>query len=385
MRIALDGMPFGSKLTGVGHYTLELAGSLAQVAPGDHFTLISPLPVSPSNAALIERRSPENLSLVNLKQGLINRRWWSLGLPLYLRRNSFDLFHGTNYEIPLWWDRPSVVTIHDLSLLLYPDAHEPRLVRRARWRLPLMARKAARIITPTEAIKREICSNLEVAPDKVVVTPEAPRRLFKRLEPAQSLELRKRLDIQENFILFVGTVEPRKNLERLVQAFEQILRSTALSPQLVIAGGEGWLMDHFGATINDKGLAEHVRLTGYLQDEELCALYSSCRVFVYPSLYEGFGLPLVEAMACGAPVVTSDIPSITETVESSARRVDPLNVGDLARAIVELLSDEEMNRHFSRAGMQQVKKFSWEQTAQKTWQVYREVTTGLGFCLKSTN
>lgn len=375
MRIALDGMPLGSKLTGIGHYTLELARSLARTAPGDQLTLISPQSAASSTDAAITPQSPENLSQVNLKRGLINRRWWGLGLPLYLRRNSFDLFHGTNYEVPLWWNRPSVVTIHDLSLLLHPGAHEPRLVRRARWRLPLMARRAARIITPTNAIKREVCDHLRIAADKVTVTPEAPRSLFRRLDPAQTEKLRRRLGVEDNFVLFVGTVEPRKNLERLVQAFERIVRSTSLSPQLVIAGGEGWLMDNFSAGIRKRGLADRVLLTGYLHDEDLCALYSACRVFVYPSLYEGFGLPLVEAMACGAPVVTSDIPSIRETVADSARCVDPVSVDDLARAIEELLSDAEMNRHFSLAGMQRVKSFSWEQTALRTWQVYREVAT----------
>ncbi len=374
MRIALDGMPLGSKLTGVGHYTLELADGLARVAPGDHLTLITPQSASPAGVAPINRQLPENLSHIQLERGLKNRRWWSIGLPLYLRQNSFDLFHGTNYEIPLWWNRPSVVTIHDLSLLLHPGAHEPRLVRRARWRLPLMAQRAARIITPTQAIKNEVCSNLGIAPEKVVVTPEAPRRIFRRLHPAQTEEPRRRLGIENNFILFVGTLEPRKNLERLVQAFEQILRSTSLSPQLVIAGGEGWLMDDFAAGIKSRGLAERICLTGYLQDADLCALYSSCRVFVYPSLYEGFGLPLVEAMACGAPVVTSEIPSIKETVENSARCADPLSVDGMASAIVELLSDEKVNQHFSVAGMQRVQRFSWEQTALKTWQVYREVT-----------
>lgn len=374
MRIALDGMPLESKLTGVGHYTLELAESLARVAPGDQFTLITPQPVSSSAAPEIKRQLPANLSHVQLKRGLRNRRWWSIGLPLYLKQNSFDLFHGTNYEIPLWWNRPSIVTIHDLSLLLHPAAHERRLVRRARWRLPLMARQAARIITPTQAIKTEVCSNLGIAPEKVVVTPEAPRRIFRRLDPAQTAEPRRRLGIEDNFILFVGTVEPRKNLQRLLQAFEQITRSTSLSPQLVIAGGEGWLMDDFAAGIRSRGLADRICLTGYLNDEDLCALYSSCRVFVYPSLYEGFGLPLVEAMACGAPVVTSDIPSIRETVGNSARCADPLSVDSLASAIIELVADEKINQQFSQAGLQQVQKLGWEQTALKTWQVYREVT-----------
>lgn len=370
MKIALDGMPLGSELTGVGHYTFELARSLAQAAPQDEFTLVSPLPASPSVAALI-RDAPKNLFHTTRPRGALNRRWWSLGLPLYLKRQTFDLFHGTNYEIPLWSPQPSVVTIHDLSLLLHPAAHERRLVRRARWRLPLMVRSAARVITPTEAIKAEVCETLKVVAEKVVVTPEAPRSVFKRIELAETEVLRRRLGIEENFILFVGTVEPRKNLQRLVQAFERILRTTPLSPQLVIAGGQGWLMDDFPASIRQRGVEDRVRLTGYLEDEDLCALYSACSVFVYPSLYEGFGLPPLEAMACGAPVITSDIPAVRETVANAAVCVDPLNVEQLAQGLVDMLSNEEMRRHFSQAGTERVKSFSWERTAERTLEVYR--------------
>src|ERR1051325_8036102 len=156
MNIALDGMPLASELTGVGHYTFELARSLAVVAPEDSFTLISPFPISDSTAF------PNNLTRLSLKRTVLNRRWWSVGLPLYLSRSSFDLFHGTNYEIPFWSRRPSVVTIHDLSLLLHPEAHRQHPVRRARWRLPRMAKSATRIITPSESGKREVCETLKI-------------------------------------------------------------------------------------------------------------------------------------------------------------------------------------------------------------------------------
>ena len=347
MRVALDGMPLASPLTGVGHYTTELKRSLAVVAPRDQFELISPKP------------------------GLLNRRWWSVGLPLYLSRNSFDLFHGTNYEVPLWSRRTSVVTIHDLSLLLHPEAHEPHLVRRARWRLPLMAKSASMIITPSTSVKNEICEMLGVDAAKVAVTPEAPRAVFKRREDAEVIEVRRRLGVSDDFILFVGTIEPRKNLHRLIEAFEQLLSS--LSPQLVIAGGQGWLMDDFSSVITQKRLEDRICLTGYLHDEDLRALYSSCGVFVYPSVYEGFGLPPLEAMACGAPVITSRIPSITETVGTAARLVDPHDTNDLSRAIVEMLTDDGMRKHYSEAGAEHVKKFTWEQTAIKTLDVYRQL------------
>ena len=349
MKIALDGMPLASQLTGVGHYTQELARNLALIAPSDSFTFIAP-------------------------HGMLKRRWWSLGLPLHLLRNSFDLFHGTNYEIPLWSRIPTVVTIHDLSLLHDSRLHEQRLRSRGRWRLPVMAKKASRIITPSTSVKTEVCEAFGFDPEKVAVTPEAPRPAFRRREDAG---LRKRLGIDCEFILFVGTIEPRKNLHRLVEAFDRVLRSTSLSPKLVIAGGKGWLMDDFASFIKQKRLEDRICLTGYLQDEELCALYSACSAFVYPSLYEGFGLPPLEAMACGAPVITSRIPSLLETVGDAARLVDPNDVEDLARAMTEMLSDVAMREHYAELGQKQVKKFSWEQTARKTLEVYRQLVKQL--------
>jgi glycosyltransferase involved in cell wall biosynthesis len=345
MNIALDGMPLASELTGVGHYTQELARHLAIVAPSDSFTLVSP-------------------------RGMLKRRWWSLGLPLQLLRNSFDLFHGTNYEVPLWSRKPTVVTIHDLSLLLHSEVHEQRLVRRGRWRLPLMAKSASKIITPSTSVKMEVCEAFGVPADKVAVTPEAPRSVFQRREDP---DLLRRLGIDRDYILFVGTIEPRKNLHRLVEAFGQMLHNTSLSPALVIAGGQGWLMDDFASFIKQKGLEDRVCFTGYLEDEDLCGLYSACSAFVYPSLYEGFGLPPLEAMACGAPVITSRIRSILETVGNAARLVDPKDVDDIAQAMTELLGDKNVREHYAELGKAQVKKFSWEQTAVKTLDVYREL------------
>ena len=345
MRIALDGMPLASPLTGVGHYTAELARNLRAVAPSDSFTFISP-------------------------GGFLKRRWWSLGLPLHLLRNSFDLFHGTNYEIPFWSRRPTVVTIHDLSMLLLSGVHRQDLIWRSRWRLPWMVKRASRIITPSNSIKTELCAAFGIHPDKVAVTPEAPRPVFKRREDH---ELLRRHGIAGDFILFVGTIEPRKNLRRLVEAFDQMLRNTSLSPTLVIAGGKGWMMDDFVSFIKEKGLKDRVCLTGYLEDQDLCGLYSTCRAFVYPSLYEGFGLPPLEAMACGAPVITSRTPALMETVDTAARLIDPEDVDDIARAMTEMLSDAQVREHYAELGKVHVKKFSWEQTALKTIEVYREL------------
>lgn len=354
MDVGLDGIPLNQALTGVGHYTLELARALARISPADKFELVSPSP---------------------RLNGLSRRFWWQVGLPRYIRQSRFSLFHGTNYSVPLLKTCPTVVTIHDLSLLLWPQTHAQHLTRRARWRLPLMARRADAIIVPSLSIKKEICEHLRIEESKITAIPEAPRSSFWPVPVAETAAVRRRLNISDDFLLFVGTIEPRKNLLTLVRAFEEILRNSASQTQLVFAGDEGWLTGELHGTLRNADFSERVRLVGYLADDDLRALYSSCRVFVYPSLYEGFGLPLLEAMACGAPVVTSNIPSIRETVGEAALLVSPTDVDELARSLVRLLENSAEREQRSAAGKQHASEFSWDKAAAATLKVYRSLST----------
>jgi len=371
MRIGLDGIPLNQELTGVGHYTHELARALAAEAPGDQFDIVSPLTFIPQ---LYDSRDgrPPNLRLVRAKANLLTRRWWTIGAPLYVVKNSVTLFHGTNFEVPLWQKCPSVLTIHDLSHFLYPETHEQPRVRRARRRLPLMARTATMIITPTEQVRTEVCKSLKIPRDKVVVVPEAAREKFRPMALEQTASTRTRLRVERDFLLFVGTIEPRKNLLTLLPAFNQILRERSRPLQLVIAGKQGWLTDELFDYIAQSGLTERIRFTGYLGDEDLRALYSSCRIFVYPSVYEGFGLPPLEAMACGAPVIASRIESIAEVCAGAARLVKARDVEALARATIALLDSEAEQQRLSAAGLERVREFSWLSTAQQTREVYTE-------------
>ena len=373
MRVGIDGYPLAEPRTGVGHYTLELARALALISPSDQFELVSPAPFDAAALDEIERAQLPNLHTANPRASSIRGHWWSIGLPLYARRSRFDLFHGTNFDVPLWKKRRSVVTIHDLSALLHPEKHRSRLVRRARLRLPLVVRVADMIITPTESVKREVCRHLSVKPDKVNAIPSAARSSFQPVPFAQTAEIRKRLGVEDNFLLFVGTLEPRKNLLTLLKAFAQIIGQKSLRPQLVISGGEGWLMDDSFAFIKKADISERLRFTGYLSDDDLRALYSSCRVFIYPSVYEGFGLPPLEAMACGAPVIAGRIPSLQETLGSAARLVEPLDVAALAKSIIEVLEDQNQREKLVAAGPTQAGKFSWEQTARLTLDVYHQL------------
>jgi glycosyltransferase involved in cell wall biosynthesis len=373
MLIGLDGIPLTFPKTGVGHYTAQLAHALAAIAPEHEFRLVYPSSF-PAASFHFDSSPPRNLGSVRVPVGPIRKHWWSIGLPRYIARERIQLFHGTNYDVPLWRGSRTVLTIHDLSLLLHPETHERRSVARAKRRLPVMARAADAIVVPTEAIKQEVCEHLPAGEQKVFVVPEAAREFFQPIDFAETKATRQRLGIGDEFILTVGTVEPRKNIPALVTAFERLLlRDLKRQLQLVIAGGKGWLSGPSFAAIGSSRVAGQIVLTGYLQDEALRDLYSSCRVFVYPSLYEGFGLPPIEAMACGAPVIVSDIPALIESTGGAARIAAARDPDELAQAMSEVVNDDDERAALIKAGRQRAAELSWTQTAIKTMQIYESL------------
>jgi glycosyltransferase involved in cell wall biosynthesis len=386
MHVGIDGLPLTAAKTGVGHYTYELARSLASQAPSSQIEI-----VYPSTYPLIKPDENDSASLsANLRfnrvrVGPLGRHWWSVGLPRYVRRNKLELFHGTNYDVPLWRRCATVLTIHDLSQLLHPETHEKRSVSRARRRLPQMARIADAIITPTESVRSDVCAVLKVCRDKVFAIPEAARACFRPLAFAETAAVRNRLGIGDYFLLTVGTLEPRKNLAVLVNAFAEMANSRLQDNlQLVIAGGRGWLSGPLFEAIKKSPVRDRIVLTDYLHDHDLQALYSSCRAFVYPSLHEGFGLPPLEAMACGAPVIVSRVAALVETTGDAATFFDPRSAGDLAQRILELVHDHKAENpqgaraRFSIVGQRRAAEFSWERTANETLEVYAEALKRFG-------
>lgn len=380
MHIGLDGLPLTAPKTGVGHYTYELARALASTDPSSQIEIVYP---STYPAIRLDEHTgaplPANLKLNRVRVGPLGRHWWSAGLPRYVRRRKLDLFHGTNYDVPLWRRSATVLTIHDLSQLLHPETHEKRSVKRAQRRLPVMARTADAIITPTESVRRDVCEVLTVSPDKVVAIPEAARACFRPLAFAETADARRRLGVGDNFLLTVGTLEPRKNLSVLVSAFAEVATARPQSNvQLVIAGSRGWLSGPLFQAIRKSPVSNRIVLTDYLHDDDLQALYSSCRAFVYPSIDEGFGLPPLEAMACGAPVIASRIPALEETIGAAVLLFDPKSAGELTRHILELLENENARREAATAGLRRAAEFSWEKTARLTLQVYGEARKQFG-------
>ena len=372
MLIGLDAIPLTEPLAGVGHYTLELARALALAAPSEEFELVYPSSYAPLNfdgcAPL-----PANLAPVRVRVGAVGRRWFAAGLPRYASRRRLSLFHGTNYEVPLWGRAAKVATFHDLSLLLRPETHEARRVARARRRLPLMLRAADAVITPTESVRRELCEHLRADASRIFAVPEAARALFRPVAFEETEEVRRRLGAGRDFLLAVGTIEPRKNLPALVAAFEEVLRARPGGDlRLVVAGGRGWMAEPLYDAVRRSPARERVVLTGYVSDLDLRALYSSCRLFVYPSLYEGFGLPPLEAMSCGAAVVAGRAPAVAEVPGGAARLVNTDDRAEFARALLELLDDDAARRALAAASLSRAAQFSWERTARMTLEVYTE-------------
>ena len=374
MLIGLDGIPLTFPKTGVGHYTAELANALAKIAPEHEFRLVYPSSFPASSFQFVNAPAP-NVKTARVPVGPIRKHWWSVGLPTYISKEQIQLFHGTNYDVPMWHGCPTVLTIHDLSLLLHPDTHEKRSVRRARRRLPLMSKAADAIVVPTEAIRREVCEYMGTSGQKVFVVPEAAREFFHPVAFEETIATRERLGTGEDFILTVGTIEPRKNIPTLVRAFERVRQiESNRHLKLVIAGGNGWLAGPSLEAIKNSKAARQIILTGYLNDGELRDLYSSCRVFVYASLYEGFGLPPIEAMACGAAVVVSNIPALVESTGGAARLSDPRDPDDLAQTIAEVLNNDDEWAALTAAGRKRASELSWTQAAIKTMQVYENLS-----------
>jgi glycosyltransferase involved in cell wall biosynthesis len=375
MRIGIDGQPLSQAWTGIGHYTFELACALARLDTQNEFELISPRPFADQTAA-VEKNLPPNLRLVHLSTNFITRRWFAFGLPRHLARHNIELFHGTNYEIPLVGRCPSVLTIHDLSLFTHSETHLSSRVRRARARLPLLIRRAACITTETETMRAMICERFKAAREKVMVVPAAPRRIFR---PAADDEidaelLRAKFGINERFLLYVGTIEPRKNLATLLDAFEALMRDQAKedSLQLVVAGARGWLHRDFFARIENSPLKKSLIITDYLTDEELRALYATCELFIYPSLDEGFGLPPLEAMACGAPVIASDIAVLRETLDCAAAFFPPTDARALAETIGSLLVNQDARQQLIEKGRARAAAFTWKRAAALMSAVYAQ-------------
>jgi glycosyltransferase involved in cell wall biosynthesis len=265
-----------------------------------------------------------------------------------------------------------VITVHDLSFLFYPQGF--RALNRSYLQLltRLSARRARRVIAVSHSTKRDLVQHYRLLPDKVDVIHNGVDASFRPLPADQVAAFRTRAGLPDRFVLFVGTLEPRKNVARLIEAYAQLPKER---PPLMLVGGRGWLYDDIFARVEALDLSDEVRFVGYVPAEDLPCWYNAAELFVYPSLYEGFGLPPLEAMACGTAVITSTASSLPEVVGEAGLLVDPAEPAALAMAMEQILSDRELRETVRAAGRVRAQGFSWKETARCTVDSYQRAWT----------
>jgi glycosyltransferase involved in cell wall biosynthesis len=269
------------------------------------------------------------------------------------------------------------MTIHDTTLWMFPRYHPRRRLLAMRPLIPLAARRAAAIIAVSAATRRDLLRILKVPEHKVHVIHEAPGRQFRPLAGTEALErVRAHYGLPASFVLYVGTIEPRKNLPRLLRAFQLVRQQGFPTHALVLVGHRGWKDAAVMRMVEDLELDGTVRLLGYVPTDDLVALYNLAEVLAFPSLYEGFGLPVVEAMACGTPVLTSPRGSLAEVAGDAAEFVDPLDVESIGDGLRRLLSDSNRRAELRATGLARAARFRWDETAARTRRVYEMVRRG---------
>jgi len=294
-----------------------------------------------------------------------------IAVPMANRRLRPDIIHHTNNMVSFWGRTPAVVTIHDMTPFVLPGAFHGFHAAYQRYYFRKAAEKARKIITVSECSKRDICSILRVPETKVDVVPPASGIGAGIAGSDRVWEgLRQRFNLPEEFLLYVGAIHPRKNVGRVIKSFVSLKKERDIPHALVLAGATRWMAK---LPCAERATQAGIIVTGPLGDDELAVLYGKCALFVWPSLYEGFGLPVLEAMSLGAPVITSNRSALPEVAGDAALLVDPENEGAIQEAMCQILSNPALAKDLSRRGRARAAMFSWENSAKLTWRVYQSV------------
>jgi glycosyltransferase involved in cell wall biosynthesis len=376
---------------GVARYTRSLVAAIAALDPDNVYRLVYAArglprhtPEARQAAALFASHPNLRPTPVPMSVRQMFAVWHRLRLPLPLELfvGRCDVVHSPDFVCPphLWGG--SIITVHDLSFLVVPECAHPALAAFLGRAVPAAVRRARRIIAVSEQTRRDLIGLLSVPPHKIVVAHNGVDPCFRPLPPGPQMEaLRAELDLPTRFVLHVGTLEPRKNLVRLIEAYRLLVshRPHLRTVGLVLAGRKGWRYQPILEAAERAGSAGgRVLLLDYVLEENLPLLYNMAEVFAYPSLYEGFGLPAAEALACGVPALVSAGGALAEVVGDAALAVDPRSVHNIASGLERLLEDDELRARLSAAGPRQVARFTWQTAARTVLATYRDVAQGMG-------
>jgi len=376
LRVAIDYTAALRQGAGVGRFVRSLVGALLDIDQENRYTLLYPR--TRNRAELVNLpRSPNVVGReLLLSERMLNLIWYKLGLPLPMDVLSgrADLFHFLDFSLPPVRRGVTVLTIHDLSFLMVPECAESGLRAHLERVVPASVRNADFVTADSENTRNELTTLLDVSPERVAVVYGGVERRFRPITDHDFLHaMRVKYGLFSPFMLYVGTIEPRKNLGRLLRAYTVYRKRFKGSHRLVIAGGLGWLYQDVLREIDDLAADHEVVFLGRVPDDDLPGLYSLSDLFVYPSLYEGFGLPALEAMACGRAVLTTNTSSLPEVVGDAGVMVSPYDIDGLAAAMAELLEDRDHRETLGQRGIARAAQFSWENSARRLLSIYRRI------------
>jgi glycosyltransferase involved in cell wall biosynthesis len=369
LRIAIDAHSVGTGLGGNESYATNLIEALAEIDQTNRYTLY----VTKREAVERFQNRWTNFSVQSTLPHTPLVRI-PLTLSAELRRNPVDVLH-VQFTAPPFSPCPVVVSIHDLSFEHLPQTFKWRSRKQLRITVRRSARQAAQVIALSEHARNDIIETYQVDPTKITAIPLAASAQFRPVTSNEELQrVRHTYGIKGEYILSVGAIQPRKNLGRLITAYDRLrrLNPDGSLPKLVLAGKCAWLYDETLRTIRELDLTDSVILTGYVPESDLPALYSGATCFVYPSYFEGFGLPPLEAMQCGTPVIVGNQTSLPEVVGDAGVLVDPFDVEALAAAIGKVISDSDLRERLGVQSLARAKLFDWQETARRTLAVYHE-------------
>ena len=375
MKIGLDAHSLGSQVGGNETYIKGLIDGLKQIDRKNNYTLY------------LTNRSAGNGTLKNALPNFETKYLWPanpflripFATPLRIASDRLDVSLFQFVAPPIGAGK-YILAIHDIIYEHYPEYFKMHEMIRLKMTTRYSAKRASHVVTCSKSSKNDLMRFYGIPSEKITVVYLGKNESFKPIRDESKLnEIRKKYGLGEKFILYVGNIQPRKNLARLAQAFSIFKKDKSIPHKLVIVGNKAWLYSDTFKEIRDLGLESEIIITGYVPDEELPLLYNAADSFVYPSLFEGFGFPVLEAMACGTPVITSNYSSLPEVAGDAARLVNPLSIDEIVQAMRELITNEALRMSLKEKGLKQAEKFTWQKTAEQMLELFERVGNQKGF------